>query len=166
MNTGTSRTRIRASRCRLRRRWRWSPLYKGGIPWMSAAPIRRAARASRSGAGARSLRLILVSLVAGFATTPYAALPLSPARALRRDRQSPGDAGRIGLVMPTGILGVARDAVRVRRPVLAADGRGHRLDDRGRAVGREPARRGRPHGGLRRRAAVARQRRAGRCCAC
>ena len=58
-------------------------------------------------------------------------------------------------VMPMGILGVVADAVRLRRLLLAADGRGHRLDDRGRALGREPAGRGRPHGGVRR---------SGRCC--
>ena len=37
--------------------------------------------------------------------------------------------------MPMGILGVLAHAVRLRWRVLAADGRGHRLDDRGRAVG-------------------------------
>ena len=65
-------------------------------------------------------------------------------------------------VMPAGILGVARDAVRLRRLLLAADGRRHRLDDRGRALGREPSGRGRPHGRLRHRAAAARHRRPGR----
>ena len=58
-------------------------------------------------------------------------------------------------VMPMGLLGADRHAVRLRRPVLAADGRRHRLDDRGRAVGREPAGRGRPH---------ARRSAPGRCC--
>ena len=59
-------------------------------------------------------------------------------------------------VMPAGMLGAGRDAVRLRRAALAADGARHRLDDRGRAVGREPARRGRAHHGLRHRAAAAR----------
>ena len=126
------------------------------------APTRRSARASRCGAAARSSALILASLVAGLATTLFAAYHfhrLAPYGVLANLLAMP----IVSVwVMPAGLLASDRHAVRLRRPALAADGRGHRLDDRGRAVGREPARRGRPHAGIRRRAAAARHRRARR----
>ena len=56
--------------------------------------------------------------------------------------------------MPSGLLALAGAAVRLRCAAVAADGARHRLDDRGRAVRREPAGRGRPHGGVRHRAAA------------
>ena len=47
--------------------------YQHGLPWMARMPTPRSARAWRCGAAARSPALILASLVAGLATTPYAA---------------------------------------------------------------------------------------------
>ena len=69
-------------------------------------------------------------------------------------------------VMPAGILGVLALPFGFDGYLLAADGRRHRLDDRRRALGHEPAGRGRPHGGLRHRAAAARHAPVSSCCAC
>ena len=80
--------------------------YQHGLPWRGRRRHARSARASRCGAGARSSALILASLVAGLATTPYAAFHFHRAGALRRDRQSARHAGGVGWVMPMGILGV------------------------------------------------------------
>ena len=74
--------------------------------------------------------MVLVSLLAGFATTVFTAFSLPSLDALRRDRQPPGDAGGVGLGDADGHPRRAGDAVRLRRLLLAADGRGHRLDDR------------------------------------
>ena len=52
---------------------RWSRATSAACRGCSAAPTRRSARASRCGAGARSSALILASLVAGLATTLFAA---------------------------------------------------------------------------------------------
>ena len=87
-------------------------------------------------------------------------LPFPSARALWRDRQSARHADRLGLGDAHGPSRPHRHPVRLRRPVLAADGRRHRLDDRRRAVRRASAGRGRPDGGVRGRAAAARHRRA------
>ncbi len=62
-------------------------------------------------------------------------LSLSPRRALRRARQSAGNAGGLGDGDADGHPRRADDAVRLRRPVLEADGRWPRLDDRGCGVG-------------------------------
>ena len=89
-------------------------------------------------------------------------LPFSPHRAVWRAGEFAGDAGGVGLGDAGGPAGAARDAVRLRRAAVAADGEGDRLDGRGRAVGREPARRARPRDGVRRRRAAARDCRIGR----
>ena len=88
-------------------------------------------------------------------------LPFPPPRALWRHRQSAGHADRVDLGDADGPFGPYRHPVRLRRPVLAADGRRHRLDDRGRAVRRASAGRGRAYGGVRGRAVAARH---GRTC--
>ena len=110
------------------------------------------ARASRCGACARSWRWCSPRWSPGSRPRPMRPTISTGSRltacwpTCSPCRSSPlGDAGRPA--RPAGA------AVRVRRAVLAADGRGHRLDDRGRAVGREPAGRGRPHGGVRARRA-------------
>ena len=66
--------------------------------------------------------LILASLVAGLATTPYAAYHfhrLAPYGVLANLLAMPVVSA---WVMPMGILGARRHAVRLRRRVLAADG--------------------------------------------
>ena len=68
--------------------------------------------------------------------------------------------------MPIGILGLLALPFGLDALLLAADGRRHRVDDCGGAVGHEPPGRGRPHGGFRGRAAADRQRRARSCSAC
>ena len=81
--------------------------------------------------GARDRRrCVLASLVAGLATTPYAAYPFPPACALRRARQPAGHADRLGLGDAGRPAGAGRHAVRLRRAAVAADGLRHRLDDR------------------------------------
>ena len=119
------------------------------------APTRRSARASRCGAGARSWAWSLVSLLAGTATMPYVAYHfhrLAPYGVLANLLAMPVVSA---WVMPAGILGLLAHAVRLRRLLLAADGRGHRVDDRGRALGHQPSGRGRTHGGVRHRPAAA-----------
>jgi competence protein ComEC len=78
---------------------------------------------------------------------------LPPGDALWRRGQSGGDAGGLGCGDARGPAWPAGDAVRPRRRVLAHHGRGHRLDDRGDAMGRGVPRRDWPHGGVRDRSA-------------
>ena len=80
-----------------------------------------------------------------------------PHRALWRAGQSRGDAGGVGAGDAGGPAGSCRDAVRLRRLLLVADGGRHRLDDRGGAMGGRAAGRGRPDGGVFHRAADPRQ---------
>ncbi len=88
------------------------------------SPTRRSARALALWGGREIVGLILASLVAGLATTPYAAYPFPPARALRRDRQSARHAGRLGGGDADGHPRRGRDPVRLRRAVLAVMGWG------------------------------------------
>ena len=76
-------------------------------------------------------------------------LPLSSHHPLRADRQSRRDAGGLRAGDAGRPAGHGRDAVRVRRPVLAPHGVWHRLDDRRRALGCRAPGRGRPNRGLR-----------------
>ena len=136
--------------------------YERGLPWMVAgADTSVGARVALWG-GREIVALILASMVAGLATTPYAAFHfhrLAPYGVIANLLAMP----IVSVwVMPMGLLGPYRHPVRLRRPVLAADGRRHRLDDRGRAVRRASAGRGRADGGVRGRAAAARHRRARR----
>ena len=128
--------------------------YQYALPWRADADTSVGARAALWG-GNEVAALLYASLIAGLATTPYAAYHfhrLAPYGVLANLLAMPVVSV---WVMPMGILGAAGAAVRLRRRILEADGRGHRLDDRGRAVGGEPARRGRPHPRLRHRAAAA-----------
>ena len=77
--------------------------------------------------------------------------------AIRRPRQSGGDAGGLGTGDAGGHARPARDAVRLRRGVLVVDGPRHRLDDCGHAMGGGVARRGRTGAGIRHRPVDRRQ---------
>ena len=132
--------------------------YERGMPWARAgADTSLGARAALWG-----VREIVEShsRLAARRARDHALRGLSfpPARALRRARQSPGDAGRVRLGDADGHSRRRRHAVRLRRRVLAADGVRHRMDGRGRALGGEPARRVRPRHVFRHRAAFARDR--------
>ncbi len=97
------------------------------------------------GRRARSSALILASLVAGLATTPYAAYHfhrLAPYGVLANLLAMPVVSA---WVMPMGILGVLAMPFGFDALFWQLMGAGHRLDDRRRAVGRASARRGRPH---------------------
>ena len=114
--------------------------YERGMPWARAgADSSLGARAALWGVR-EMLSLILASLVAGLATTPYAAYHFH--------RMAPYGVLSNLLAMPiVSGLGDAdghsrrrRHSVRLRCDVLAADGLRHRMDGHGRALGREPAR--------------------------
>jgi len=93
--------------------------------------------------------LLLASLVAGFATTPYAAYHfhrLAPYGVLANLLAMPVVSAA---VMPMGILGVVMMPFGFDGLFWAADGRGHRLDGLGRPVGCQPAGRCGAHAGVR-----------------
>ena len=137
-----------------------------GMPHLFAAPDNSATARVALWGGREIAMLALASLVAGLATTPYAAFHFHRIDALRRARQSGGDAGGLGAGDAGGPARSGRDAVRLRRRVLVGDGGRHRLDDRGDAVGRGAARCDRPHGGVRNRPAGRRERRRSSCSDC
>ena len=96
---------------------------------------------------------MLASLVAGLATTPYAAYHfhrLAPYGVLANLLAMPVVSV---WVMPMGILGVLALPFGFDAVFWKLMGVGHRLDDHGRAVGGKPSRRGRPHARFRHRAA-------------
>ena len=100
--------------------------------------------------------LLLASLIAGLATTPYAAYHfhrLAPYGVIANLLAMPVVSA---WVMPMGILGVVAIPFGFDAVLLAADGLRHRMDGYGRAVGCEPAGRLRPRDFIRDRAAVAR----------
>ena len=81
-------------------------VYAHGLPLARAGTIPRSARARHSGASMRSLSLVLASLVAGLATTPYAAFHfhrIAPYGVLANLLAMPIVSA---WVMPMGILGV------------------------------------------------------------
>ena len=124
-----------------------------GMPRLFASPDNSATAKVALWGGREIMTLALASLVAGLATTPYAAFHfhrVTPYGVLANLAAMPVVSA---VVMPAGLLGPGRDAFRLRRRVLVADGARHRLDDRGDGVGGEPARRDRPHGCVRDRAA-------------
>ena len=125
--------------------------YERGLPWMTAGADTSTGRPRRAVGRPRDRRAH--SCVVGCRTGDNAlrSLPFPSARALWRDRQSARHADRVGLGDADGPARPDRHPVRLRRPVLAADGRRHRLDDRGRAVRGASAGRGRADGGVRRR---------------
>ncbi len=82
-----------------------------------ATPTPRAPPASRCGAAARSSTLVLASLVAGLATTPFAAYHFHRHRALWRARQSARHADRVDLGDaggPAALCGRCRSALTAR----------------------------------------------------
>ena len=124
-----------------------------GMPQLFASPDH-----SRDGAGGavgRARNRDAGAGVAGGGACDHALcrVSFSSRDALWRARQSGGDAGGVGAGDAGRAARPGRDAVRLRRRVLAADGIRHRLDDRGGAMGRGIARRDRPHGGVRDRSA-------------
>ena len=120
-----------------------------GMPNLFAAPDNTATARVALWGGREVAMLALASLVAGLGDDALCCLPLSPGDALWGDRQSGGDAGGIGAGDAGGPARPGRDAVRLRRRVLADHGRRHRLDDRGRAMGGRASGRDRPHRGVR-----------------
>ena len=80
-------------------------------------------------------------------------VPLSSARALRRPRQLARDADRVGMGDAERLARACGHAVRIRWPAMARNGAGDRMDGRRGALGREPARCGRPHSSVRHRRA-------------
>ena len=124
-----------------------------GMPRLFAQPDHSATAQVALWGGREITMLLLASLVAGLATTPYAAFHfhrVTPYGVLANLAAMPVVSA---LVMPAGLFGLVVDAVRLRRRVLVGDGRRHRLDDRGHAMGRGLARRGRPRAGVRHRPA-------------
>jgi competence protein ComEC len=130
-----------------------------GMPRLFASPDHSATAKVALWGGREIMTLALASLVAGLATTPYAAFHFHRVTPLWRACQSGGDAGGLGAGDAGGHARPAGDAVWPRRRVLVADGRRHRLDDRGDRMGRRTAGRDRAHGGVRDRPADRRQRR-------
>jgi competence protein ComEC len=89
--------------------------------------------------GREIVALIVVSLLAGTATIPLRRLSFSPRLAIRRAGEPRRDAGRLRLGDAVGHCRPPLHAARARSAVLAADGVGHRLDDGGGGMGRQPA---------------------------
>ncbi len=117
--------------------------YQYGLPWRANADSSFGARVALWG-GREIFGLALASLVAGLATTPYAAFHFHRAAPYGVHRQSARHAGGVGRGDADGDSRRADDAVRVRCDLLETDGRRHRLDGQCGAVGCEPAGRGRP----------------------
>jgi len=121
-----------------------------GMPRLFATPENSAAAKVALWGGRELVTLTLASLVAGLATTPYAAFHFHRVTPLRRAGQSGGDARRFRRRHAREHAGTSRHAIRLRRLLLVADGRRHRLDDRGDRVGGGASRRHRPDHGVRR----------------
>ena len=139
--------------------------YQYGLPWRAEADTSLGARVALWG-GREIAGLILASLVAGLATTPYAAFHfhrLAPYGVLANLLAMPVVSA---VVMPMGILGVLAMPFGFDALFWQLMGVRHRLDDHGGAMGGEPAGRGRAHA---RRSAPGRccsARRRSCCCAC
>ena len=91
-----------------------------GMPRLFAQPDHSATARVALWGGREITMLLLASLVAGLATTPYAAFHfhrVTPYGVLANLAAMPVVSA---LVMPAGLLGLARDAVRLRRRVLVA----------------------------------------------
>ncbi len=130
-----------------------------GMPHLLAAPDNSATARVALWGGREIAMLALASLVAGLATTPYAAFHfhrIAPYGVLANLAAMPVVSA---LVMPAGLFGLAAMPFGFDGVLLVGDGDRHRLDDRGGAVGRGAAGRDRPHGGVRNRSAGRRERR-------
>ena len=119
-----------------------------GMPRLFASPDNSASARVALWGGREIMMLALASLVAGLATTPYAAFHfhrVTPYGVVANLAAMPVVSA---VVMPAGPARPAGDAVRLRRRVLADHGSRHRLDDRGDAMGGRTSGRHRPHGGI------------------
>ena len=128
-------------------------LVQVGMPRLFATPDSSAAARVALWGGREVAMLLLASLVAGLATTPYAAFHfhrVTPYGVLANLAAMPVVSA---LVMPAGLLGLIAAPFGFDGFFWSPDGHRHRLDDRGHAMGRGAARRGRPHHGVRHRAA-------------
>ena len=124
-----------------------------GMPRLFATPDHTATARVALWGGREITMLLLASLVAGLATMPYAAFHfhrVTPYGVLANLAAMPVVSA---VVMPAGLLGLVAMPFGFDRPVLGDHGRRHRLDDRGDAMGRGVARRGRPGAGVRHRPA-------------
>ena len=129
--------------------------YQYGLPWRADADTSLGARVALWG-GREIAGLILASLVAGLATTPYAAYHfhrLAPYGVIANLLAMPVVSA---VVMPMGILGVLAMPFGFDAVFWQLMGYGIDWMDHGGAVGDQPAGRGRPHAGLRHRPAAAR----------
>jgi competence protein ComEC len=129
-------------------------VYQGGVPWATSGK-KASLGAQAASWGIREITtLVLASLIAGLATTPFAAFHfhrLAPYGVLANllamlDRIDLGHASRSPCA--------GRDAFRLRRAAPAFDGWRHRMDECDRPMGREPARRGRTNSRIWRRRSV------------
>ncbi len=125
-------------------------LVQVGMPNLFASPDHSATARIALWGGREIAMLFLASLIAGLATTR---LPLPPRDALWRARQPWRDAGGFGAGDAGWAARTARSAIRARWRLLVGDGDRYRLDGRGLALGGGAAGCGRPHPGLRHRAA-------------
>ena len=100
-----------------------------GMPRLFASPDNSATARVALWGGREIMTLALASLVG------RGRLSFPPRDALWRARQSGGDACGVGGSDAGGHARPGRDAVRLRRRVLADHGSRHRLDDRGDAMG-------------------------------
>ncbi len=118
------------------------------MPKLFSAPDNsRVARVALWG-GREVAVLALASFIAGLATMPYAAFHfhrITPFGVLANLAAMPVVSA---LVMPAGVAGTDRNAVRIRWRVLASDGLWHWLDDCRVAVGSCSSRGYRPDGGI------------------
>ena len=124
-----------------------------GMPRLFASPDNSATAKVALWGGREIMTLALASLVAGLATTPYAAFHfhrVTPYGVLANLAAMPVVSA---VVMPAGLLGLAAMPFGFDGVFWWLMGARHRLDDRGDGMGGEPARRDRPHGRVRDRAA-------------
>ena len=94
-----------------------------GMPRLFATPDHSATARVALWGGREITMLLLASLVAGLATTPYAAFHFHRVTPYGVLANLGGDAGGVGAGDAGGPARLARDAVRSRRRVLVADGR-------------------------------------------
>jgi len=128
-------------------------LVQGGMPALFASPDNSATARAALWGGREIAMLALASLIAGLATMPYAAFHfhrVTPYGVLANLAAMPVVSV---LVMPAGLLGLVAMPFGFDGRVLADHGIGHRLDDRGGAMGGGAARRHRPDGRVRHRSA-------------
>ncbi|MCP1844302.1 ComEC/Rec2-related protein [Bradyrhizobium sp. USDA 4523] len=130
-----------------------------GLPNLLASPD-HSATARVALWGGRELTMPDAGLAGGGAgDDALCRIPFPPRDALRAACEPCGDACRLGGRDAGRPARARRHAGRLRRTVLGDHGSWHRLDDPGDAMGRRTPGRGRPHGGVRHRAADRSERR-------